>query len=101
MRLPVYRQVPDACAGNLRNAWKQLKEFGSNDEGRDHIKEAMQLCPAAKLSNDDDVDNLAQWAQNAFDYLVSHEPWGIPSHLSSLCQKLTLAAFLACDDLVG
>lgn len=59
-----------ACAGNVRNAWKQLKEWGSNDEGRDHIKEAMQLCPAAKLSNDDDVDNLAQWAQNAFDYLA-------------------------------
>ncbi|DBB07992.1 TPA: hypothetical protein ACH3X3_009367 [Trebouxia sp. C0006] len=59
-----------ACAGNLRNAWKQLKEWGSNDEGRGHIKEAMQLCPAANLSNDDDVDTLAQWAQNAFDYLA-------------------------------
>jgi len=70
----VYRQLADACAGNLRNAWKQLKEWGSNDEGRGHIKEAMQLCPAANLSNDDDVDTLAQWAQNAFDYLVSHEP---------------------------
>lgn len=59
-----------ACAGNLRNAWKQLTEWGSYDEGRGHIKEAMQLCPAANLSNDDDVDTLAQWAQNAFDYLA-------------------------------
>ncbi|KAL0043128.1 hypothetical protein WJX79_009933 [Trebouxia sp. C0005] len=33
--------------GNLRNAWKQLKEWGSND-----------------------ADMLAQWAQNAFDYLA-------------------------------
>lgn len=70
----LYRQLPDSYAGNLRNAWKQLKEWGSNDEGRGHIKEAMQLCPAANLSNDDDVDTLAQWAQNAFDYLVSHYP---------------------------
>ncbi|KAA6423864.1 MAG: lysosomal Pro-X, partial [Trebouxia sp. A1-2] len=44
-----------ACAGNLRNAWKQLKEWGSNDAGRGQIKEAMQLCPAANLSSDDDA----------------------------------------------
>lgn len=31
----------------------------------------MQLCPAASLANEEDVDDLAQWAQNAFDYLVS------------------------------
>ena len=30
----------------------------------------MQLCPAADLADHDDVDQLAQWAQNAFDYLV-------------------------------
>lgn len=32
----------------------------------------MQLCPAAHLANHDDVDELAQWAQNAFDYLVGN-----------------------------
>lgn len=32
----------------------------------------MQLCPAAELSNEEAVSNLAQWAQNAFDYLVSY-----------------------------
>ncbi|DBA83191.1 TPA: hypothetical protein ACH3X2_006707 [Trebouxia sp. C0005] len=56
---PSREQVPDACAGNLRNAWKQLKEWGSNDAGRGQIKEAMQLCPAANLSGDDDEDMLA------------------------------------------
>ena len=56
--------------GNVRNAWKLLKEWGSNDEGRDQIREALQLCPAADLAKDDDADNLAQWAQNAFDYMV-------------------------------
>lgn len=30
----------------------------------------MQLCPAANLTSCDEVDELAQWAQNAFDYLV-------------------------------
>lgn len=30
----------------------------------------MQLCPAANLTNRDAVDELALWAQNAFDYLV-------------------------------
>ncbi|DBA71093.1 TPA: hypothetical protein ACH3X2_005185 [Trebouxia sp. C0005] len=48
-----------ANLGNLRNAWKQLKEWGSNDAGRGQIKEAMQLCPAANLSSDDDEDMLA------------------------------------------
>ena len=32
----------------------------------------MQLCPAAELSNGEAVSDLAQWAQNAFDYLVSY-----------------------------
>ena len=59
------------CPGNLRRAWQQLKEWGSNGEGREAIREAMQLCPAANLADDDDVDQLAQWAQNSFDYLVS------------------------------
>ncbi|KAA6427036.1 MAG: hypothetical protein FRX49_02793 [Trebouxia sp. A1-2] len=55
--LQAARQVPDACAGNLRNAWKQLKEWGSNDAGRGQIKEAMQLCPAANLSSDDEASH--------------------------------------------
>ena len=59
--------------GNLRNAWKQLKRWGSNNEGRGQIQTAMQLCPAADLASAGDVDELAQWAQNAFDYLVGCE----------------------------
>ena len=58
-------------SGNLRKAWQQLKDWGDNEKGRDQIKRAMQLCPAANLTSRDDVDELAQWAQNAFDYLVS------------------------------
>ena len=58
-------------AGNLRSAWQQLKELGSSSAGRDQIREAMQLCHAADLANDEDVDQLAQWAKNSFDYLVS------------------------------
>ena len=58
-------------SGNLRKAWQQLKDWGDNEKGRDQIKRAMQLCPAANMTSRDDVDELAQWAQNAFDYLVS------------------------------
>ena len=57
-------------AGNVRSAWKQLQEWGRNDKGRRQIEEAFQLCPAAKLASKEDVDDLAQWAQNAFDFLV-------------------------------
>ena len=56
--------------GNLRKAWQQLKEWGDSEKGRDQIRKGMQLCPAADLANHADVDRLAQWAQNAFDYLV-------------------------------
>lgn len=58
-------------SGNLRTAWQQLKDGGGSERGRGQIRRAMQLCPAASLTSTDEVDELAQWAQNAFDYLVS------------------------------
>lgn len=58
-------------SGNLRKAWQQLNDWGDSEKGRGQIRKAMQLCPAANLTSSDEGYELAQWAQNAFDYLVS------------------------------
>ena len=44
----------------------------------------MQLCPAADMADHDDVDELAQWAQNAFDYLVGNASFALVLSLSAL-----------------
>ncbi|KAL3139915.1 hypothetical protein ABBQ38_004205 [Trebouxia sp. C0009 RCD-2024] len=62
--------APQACAGNLRKAWQQLNDWGDSEKGRGQIRKAMQLCPAANLTSSDEGYELAQWAQNAFDYLA-------------------------------
>ena len=58
------------CAGNVRDSWKQLDEWAESEDGRSSIKAGLQLCPTAKLDCKEDVDDLAQWLQNAFDFLV-------------------------------
>lgn len=65
-------------AGNVRNVWKQLDEWGSSEAGRGSIKQALRICPAAKLDSKEAVKDLAEWLQAAFDSLV-----GSPSDLAS------------------
>lgn len=66
----------------------------------------MQLCPAADLANHDDVDELAQWAQNSFDYLVSNAcftlkpslqaPWaGVTIHTAAAIAVYCAAVYCA------
>ena len=49
----------------------------------------MQLCPAADLANHDDVDELAQWAQNSFDYLVSNACFTLKTVIVSTLGRLS------------
>lgn len=60
-----------ACAPNMRRAWQELFLLGQHDAGRQKIHRAMKLCHDATLETEDDVEMLAQWAQGAWDYLVS------------------------------
>ncbi len=76
-------------AGNLRKAWQQLKDWGDSEKGRDQIRRAMQLCPAANLTNRDAVDELALWAQNAFDYLVRSACFAQTLSLTALLPLIT------------
>ena len=54
----------------------------------------MQLCPAAALADHNDVDELAQWAQNAFDYLVGNASFALMLSLSALLLLLLLPLLL-------
>ncbi len=57
-------------AGNLRKAWASLFAMGMHRKGRRAIKEAMGLCPDVALRGPSDVTALAQWLQEAWDYLA-------------------------------
>lgn len=62
--------VRHGSAGNVRDVWRLLDDWGSNEDGRGSIKKALRLCPAAKLTNIDAVNDLKEWLQAAFDSLV-------------------------------
>ena len=107
MRLMQLGQLHSHCcamyklhSGNLKKAWQQLQDWGGNSEGRQQIREALQLCPAADLANNNDVDELAQWAQNAFDYLVGTASSAqlsrcrVPLHLVHSCHSTAVTITL-------
>lgn len=54
----------------MRNGWQTLFKLGSNEEGREEVSDAMRLCPDARLKTNEDVQELAQWLQSAWDYLA-------------------------------
>lgn len=58
------------CASNSREAWKTMFELGKTSDGRYEIAKAMNLCDKGLLDSTDDVIELANWAQNAWDYLA-------------------------------
>lgn len=60
----------EACVPNVRAAWQALFALGESAKGRKKIRDAMRICPDSPLDSMDDVMELADWAQGAFDYLV-------------------------------
>lgn len=69
----------NANAGNVRDVWGLLDEWGSSEDSRGRIKEALRLCPAAKLDSMDAVNELKEWLQAAFDSLVIFN--SLPAHV--------------------
>lgn len=52
-------------------AWATLFEWGADAEGRAAAARAMRLCGGADaLTSPQDVQDLALWAQNAWDYMA-------------------------------
>lgn len=54
----------------MQKGWSTLFEMGQQRRGRGFISKAMRLCPHAALDNDADVLQLAQWLQEAWDYMA-------------------------------
>ncbi|EFN56397.1 hypothetical protein CHLNCDRAFT_144962 [Chlorella variabilis] len=61
----------EACADNVRAAWKLLDRWGSSEEGRQSISAAMRLCPESAVESGEDATALCDWASSAWDYLAS------------------------------
>lgn len=54
-------------------------DWGSTSEGRAAVANAMRLCGGKDaVSSQDDVMALANWAQNAWDYLAMVRAASIP-----------------------
>ncbi|KAK9809908.1 hypothetical protein WJX72_001411 [[Myrmecia] bisecta] len=62
--------APAACVANVRQSWQTLFGLGKDEEGRQTIRKAMNICHDAKLDGPEDVEALANWASGAFDYLA-------------------------------
>lgn len=60
----------EACAPNVRQAWRTLRELGGTEEGRKAVSEAMRLCEDSALDSKDDVTALRDWAASAWDYMA-------------------------------
>ena len=75
-----------ACAPNVRAAWQTLFRWGRDAGGRSKAGEAMRLCRDSALESEGDVLALAEWAQNAWDYLVR------PGGLSGCTARAACAA---------
>ena len=59
-----------ACVPNMRKGWQVLLNAGGSESGRKLISDAMNLCPHSTVTSKDDAVLLAQWLQNAWDYLA-------------------------------
>jgi len=59
-----------ACADNLRKGWASLFALGKHSGGQKTIASAMNLCHGVPLKNDSHVTALAQWLQEAWDYMA-------------------------------
>ena len=54
----------------MRKGWQLLLNAASSESGRKLIENAMRLCPHSKVNSKSDGVLLAQWLQNAWDYLA-------------------------------
>ena len=55
---------------NLRKGWQVLLNAANSESGRKLIEDAMRLCPHSRVDSKSDGILLAQWLQNAWDYLA-------------------------------
>jgi len=59
-----------ACVPNMRKGWQVLLNAANSESGRKLIEDAMRLCPHSSVNSKSDGVLLAQWLQNAWDYLA-------------------------------
>lgn len=76
------------AADNLRKGWASLFALGKHSGGQKTIASAMNLCHGVPLKNDSHVTALAQWLQEAWDYMamVLYRP--CPSSFSYLTDAM-------------
>ena len=59
-----------ACVPNMRKGWQVLINAGDSESGRKLITEATHMCPQSAVESKEDAKALAEWLQNAWDYLA-------------------------------
>ena len=59
-----------ACVPNMRKGWQVLLNAADSESGRQLVSDAMRLCPHSTVDSKNDGILLAQWLQNAWDYLA-------------------------------
>lgn len=96
----------------MQNAWKLLFDLSTTPHGRQFITNIMRICPDT-LRSDKDVATLAEWCQNAFDYLsMGNYPYEsdymlggyglLPAYpMRVACDHLSLPAMTGADLLNG
>lgn len=89
-----------ACPDNMRRGWSTLFEMGKHRHGRRLIGKAMGLCPHAHLDSEADVMRLAQWLQEAWDYMaMGNFPYDSEYILNGLGTLPAYPVRVACQEL--
>lgn len=90
------------CVPNVRRAWTAMASLGATKPGRAQLKDAFALCASEKLSSNEDVAALIDWAKSAFDYMaMGNYPYPSPYIMNG---KSVLPAYpvrVACESLKG
>ncbi|QDZ21254.1 serine carboxypeptidase [Chloropicon primus] len=58
------------CAQNIRSSWVAAQNMSWTSQGRDHIRQAFQLCDDVPLESSYNLTSLLYWAQTSFDYMA-------------------------------
>lgn len=63
-----FKKANEQCAVNVKNSWKVIDDFGSNDAGRQFLTNTLKLCkPLTSMKN---ISDLKDWLYNTYGNLA-------------------------------
>lgn len=89
-----------ACPDNMRRGWSTIFKMGKHRKSRRSISRAMGLCSQAALDSEADVLRLAEWLQEAWDYMaMGNFPYASSYILNGLGRLPAYPVRVACEEL--